>query len=69
MSRLPNDKPLMDQTLGEAAGNGDGTYNGYLAMRWLYEALVGKPLTDAEVRYMWEQAKQRAAAKRAASNG
>lgn len=39
---------LTDRTLGEVALNPDGnTYNGYAAIRWMYEAVTGNPL-DAD---------------------
>ena len=49
---------LTDKTLEEASANGDGTYNGATALRWIFEALTGKPLSDEEVRQMWERAKE-----------
>lgn len=54
---------LTDKPLGEACGNGDGTYNGFTAMRWLFEALTGKPMSDQEVRQLFEEAKAKRAAR------
>lgn len=58
---------LTDKTLGEAALNPDGkTYNGITAMRWMYEALSGKPLSEEEALKIAEEAKAKAAERRAA---
>jgi hypothetical protein len=48
--------PRKARTLGEAAANGDGTYNGARAMAWLSEALhPGSGLTEQEVKNMWDK--------------
>lgn len=61
MTKL-TDKPLFD-----AARNQDGkTYNGITALRWMYEALSGKPLSEEEALKIAEEAKAKAAARRAA---
>lgn len=60
MTKL-TDKPLFD-----AARNEDGkTYNGITAMRWMYEALSGKPLSKEEALKIAEEAKAKAAQRRA----
>lgn len=60
MTKL-TDKPLFD-----AARNKDGkTYNGITAMRWMYEALSGKPLSEEEALKIAEEAKAKAAQQRA----
>lgn len=53
--------PRKAKTLGEAARNPDGTYNGAKALSWLSEALrPGHGVPEAEVRKMWNQAKAKA---------
>lgn len=60
MTKL-TDKPLFD-----ASRNEDGkTYNGITAMRWMYEALSGKPLSEEEALKIAEEAKVKAAQRRA----
>ena len=60
MTKL-TDKPLFD-----AARNEDGkTYNGITTMRWMYEALSGKPLSEEEALKIAEEAKAKAAQRRA----
>lgn len=60
MTKL-TDKPLFD-----AARNEDGkTYNGITAIRWVYEALSGKPLSEEEALKIAEEAKAKAAQRRA----
>lgn len=60
MTKL-TDKPLFD-----AARNEDGkTYNGITAMLWMYEALSGKPLSEEEALKIAEEAKAKAAQRRA----
>lgn len=52
---------LTDKSLQEASINPDGkSYNGVTAMRWLYESLSGKALTEQEALQIAEEAKQRA---------
>ena len=60
---------LTDKTLGEATANGDGTYNGLTAMRWMFEALTGKPLSEEEVNKLADEARAKAREKKAAQNG
>lgn len=55
---------LTDKNLGEACGNGDGTYNGLRLIRWLHEAATGKPMTDAEAKDLWAGAQVKAAERR-----
>lgn len=50
---------LTDKPLGDACANGDGTYNGFTLMRWLFEATTGKPMDEAEARRLYEEAKAR----------
>ncbi len=58
--------PRKAKTLGEAAENPDGTFNGARALSWLSEALnPGKGASEAEVRKLWEAAQAKATAKRA----
>lgn len=47
---------LMEMTLEEASSNGDGTYNGLTAMRWLYETITGKELSPEEAENLYEEA-------------
>lgn len=50
--------PRDAKTLGEAARNPDGTYNGAKALSWLSEVLTpGKGLSEDEVKGIWEEAK------------
>lgn len=57
---------LTDQPLFDAARNADGKiYNGITAMRWMYEALSGKPLSEEEALKIAEEAKAKAAQRRA----
>ncbi|MEI9428667.1 hypothetical protein [Mesorhizobium sp. Cs1299R1N3] len=56
---------LTDKTLGEAALNPDGkTYHGPTAVRWMMEALTGKPFSAAEADKLIAEAQERAKAKR-----
>jgi hypothetical protein len=56
--------PRKAKTLGEAADNGDGTYDGAKALAWLSEVLSpGKGVPEEEVREMFEAAKAKRAAK------
>lgn len=55
MSKL-TEKPLFD-----ACRNADGkTYNGLTALRWMHEALCGKPLSETEAEKILEEARARA---------
>ena len=54
---------IIDNDLHSAASNGDGTYNGLTAVRWLFEAISGKPMSEDEARRMWEEAKAKRASK------
>lgn len=57
--------PRNAETLADACGNGDGTYNGFELMSWLSEALhPGKGLSVAEVKKCYEEAVRRRAAKK-----
>lgn len=48
-------------TLEEAAGNGDGTYDGAKALAWLSQVLAGdRGLTEAEIREAFDVARERA---------
>ena len=60
---------LTDKTLGEVSANGDGTYNGLTALRWMFEALTGKPLSENEVNKLADEARAKAHEKKAAKNG
>jgi len=54
------------KTLGEAAQNPDGTYNGLKALSWLSECMnPGKGISLEEVQAMWEQAKAKRAKEKA----
>lgn len=55
---------LTDKTLGEACSNGNGSYNALTAMRWLFEATTGKPLSEEEAGKLFEEAKARRAARK-----
>lgn len=52
-------------TIEQACGNGDGTYNGYKLVQFLYYSTTGKRLSDAEAHKIVEEAKAKAAARRA----
>lgn len=52
-------------TIEQACGNGDGTYNGYKLMQFLFEATTGKKLSAAEAHKIMEEAEAKAAARRA----
>lgn len=52
--------PRKANTLGEAAQNPDGTFNGARALSWLSEVLApGKGVPEEEVQAMWDEAKER----------
>ena len=54
------------KTLQEFAGNPDGkTYDGRKVAQWLFEAMTGKPMSDAEAAELVEKAKQMAAQRKA----
>jgi len=58
---------ITDKTLGEACLNPDGqTYDGRKVARWLFEAVTGKPMSEAEAEDLIAEAKARAHAKRLA---
>lgn len=57
--------PRKAKTLGEAAQNPDGTWNGARALSWLSEVVTGgHGVPVEEVMTMWQEAKRRAEAKR-----
>lgn len=60
---MPNAR-ITDQPLGIAAANGDGTYDGRKAVRWLHEALTGNPMTESEADDLVRQAQAKATARR-----
>lgn len=54
--------PRKAKTLGEAAMNPDGTYNGLRALSWLSDVLTGgKGLSEEEVAKIAEEVKARKA--------
>ena len=54
------------KTLQEFAVNPDGkTYDGRKVAQWLFEAMTGKPMSDAEAAELVEKAKQMAAQRKA----
>lgn len=54
--------PRTAKTLGEAALNPNGTYNGAKALSWLSEVLhPGKGIPEQEVEQMWKAAQAKAA--------
>lgn len=56
--------PRKAKTLGEAAQNTDGTWNGAKALSWLSEVLhPGRGLSEDEVTKIWEEAKAKRSAK------
>lgn len=59
---------ITDQDLHTACANGDGTYSGVKLAQWLVEAVSGKPLSEEDAQQIIEDAKVRAAAKKAAKN-
>ncbi len=51
--------PRDAKTLGEAALNQDGTYNGARALSWLSSVLSkGEGVSEQEVKDIWKKAKQ-----------
>lgn len=52
---------ITDKTLGEAAMNPDGTYNGYRAIEWLFAAVTGKELQPGESADIIQKAQKMAA--------
>ncbi|MGY0794254.1 hypothetical protein ACW7BJ_33320 [Azospirillum argentinense] len=57
--------PRKAKTLGEAAANPDGTFNGARALSWLSEVLnPGKGASEAEVQKLWDQARAKKAGRR-----
>lgn len=56
------------QTLGEAAMNKDGTWNGIEAARWMYWAQTGRELSEDAVQKMLADARAKWEAKRARSD-
>lgn len=55
------DDPRKAKTLGEAALNPDGTYNGIKALSWLSEALrPGRGIPENEVSKIADEAKAKA---------
>lgn len=55
---------LTDKTLGEAAGNGDGTYRLNDVARWLFEATTGKPMSKEEADGLIAEAMAKRAARK-----
>lgn len=56
-----SDDPRKAKTLGEAALNPNGTYNGIKALSWLSEVLnPGRGFSEAEVKKLAEEAKAKA---------
>lgn len=52
--------PRKAKTLGEAAQNPDGTFNGAKALAWLSEVLnPGKGVSEEDVQAMWDQERAR----------
>ncbi len=60
---------VTDKPLHEATANGDGTYNGYRLVRWLFEAATGKEMTQEEAEALVVEAKHKAEDRRAAKVG
>ena len=59
-----SDDPRKAKTLGEAAQNPDGSYNGLKALAWLSECMnPGKGISVEEIKKMWEEAKAKKAIK------
>ena len=57
MTFRPSSDPRRAKTLGDAAANADGTFNGARALSWLSEALnPGRGASEAEVRALWDEA-------------
>lgn len=59
--------PRQAKTMGEAARNQDGTYNGFRALSWMSAALSksGKGLSEEEVKAMFAEAVARKKAREA----
>jgi len=56
------DDPRKANTLGEAAQNPDGLYNGFKALAWLSECLnPGKGISVEEIKKMREEVKAKKA--------
>lgn len=59
---------ITDKTLGDACRNPDGkTYDGRKLAQWLFEAVSGKPMSDAEAQKLVDEAAAKAKARRAES--
>ena len=55
-----SDDPRKARTIGEAAGNGDGTYNRFRLLSWLSEALhPGHGIPEETVRADYEAVKRK----------
>lgn len=53
------------KTLHEFAANPDGkTFDGRKVAQWLFEAMTGKPMSDAEAQQLIDEAQAKAAARR-----
>lgn len=56
MAYDPTTDARKSKTLGEAAANANGTWNGPRALAWLSEALnPGKGVSEEEVRRVWDE--------------
>jgi hypothetical protein len=56
------DDPRKAKTLGEAAQNPDGSYNGLKALAWLSECMnPGTGISVEEIKKMWEEVKAKKA--------
>lgn len=53
------------KALGEFAKNPDGqTYDGRKVAQWLFQAVTGKPMSDAEAERLVSEAQEKARARR-----
>lgn len=55
---------VTDKTLHEASSNGDGTYNGAKVVQWLFEAVAGKAMSDADAETLIAEAYAKALQKK-----
>ena len=59
---------ITDKTMGDACRNPDGkTYDARKLAQWMFEAMTGKPMSDADAQKLVDEAAAKAKARRAAS--
>ena len=56
---------ICDKDVLSATSNGDGTHSGVKLAQWLFEATTRKPMSEADAKALIEEAKAKAAARKA----